>query len=212
MKKFFMITPLQPEGGLNKGFYKAQENSKLAYEKETRFPIIPVINGYAEAGEEIRVIAITPDVARSQSHLQELKDEVEELQREKKFVCRGVESISVAYAGGVNTQIEIFYKMLSYMEDEDKLYGCLTYGNKTMSIAELMGIQYGYRTLKNVSIECLVYGEFDHSQKIMFIYDITALIQLDELVRVLADRRVKNPLKVISMALGMDGGEYESDK
>ena len=48
--------------------------------------------------------------------------------------------------------------------------------------------------------------------KIMFIYDITALIQLDELVRVLADRRVKNPLKVISMALGMDGGEYESDK
>ena len=63
-----------------------------------------------------------------------------------------------------------------------------------------------------MSIECLVYGEFDHSQIIMFIYDITALIQLDELVRVLADRRVKSPLKVISMALGMDGGEYESDK
>ena len=212
MKKFFMITPLQPIGKLNEGTHEAIGNKKLEYKKETRFPLIPVINGYAQEGEEIRVIAITPDVERSHAHLEEFKAEVEELQKEKKFICRGVESISVAYAGGVNTQIEIFYKMLSYMEDEDTLFGCLTYGNKTMSIAELMGIQYGYRTLKNVSIECLVYGEFDHSQGIMFINDITTLIQLDELVRVLADRRVKNPRKVISMVLGMDGDENESNE
>ena len=212
MKKFFMITPLQPIGKLNEGIYEAIGNKKLEYKKETRFPLIPVINGYAQEGEEIRVIAITPDVERARAHLEEFKAEVEGLQKEKKFICRGVESISVAYAGGVNTQIEIFYKMLSYMENEDTLFGCLTYGNKTMSIAELMGIQYGYRTLKNVSIECFVYGEFDHSQGIMFINDITTLIQLDELVRVLADRRVKNPRKVISMVLGMDGDENESNE
>ena len=89
------------------------------------------------------------------------------------------------------------------------LYGCLTYGNKPMPIAELMGIQYAYRTLNNVTIECLVYGELDHSLNPapMRIFDITALIQLDELVRVLAEKKVKDPVKVINMVLEMGGDE-----
>lgn len=212
MKKFFMITPLQPENFLKKGTYEAVGNVKLAYEKPTRFPLIPVINAYAQQGEEIRVIAITPETIPAHTHLEEFKEELDELKAEKGFVCRGVESIPVTYAGDVNTQIEIFQKLLPYMENDDMLYGCLTYGNKPMPIAELMGIQYAYRALQNVSIECLVYGELDHSLESapMRIFDITALIQLDELVRVLAEKKVKEPVKVINMVLGM-GDEDESD-
>lgn len=210
MKKFFMITPLQPvtwdevtgeitKDQLHSNIYQAEGNSRLIYDYTTRFPLIQVINGYAEEGEEIRVIAVTPDTKSAWHHVEQLREELAALQERKGFICRGVEAIKVTYAGDVDTQIEIFHKLLPYIEDGDILYGCLTYGNKPMPIAELMAIQYGYRTLRNVSIGCLVYGELDHSKEDspMTIFDITALIQLDEIVRVLAERKVRDPKSII---------------
>ena len=210
MKKFFMIAPLQPvfldsETGevikdlLCSSIYQAAGNRKLMYQHKTRFPLIPVINGYALEGEEIRVIAVTPDTKSAWYHIEQLKEELAGLQERKKFVCRGVEPVRVTDAGDVETQIEIFQKLLPFVEDGDILYGCLTYGNKPMPIAELMAIQYGYRTLRNVSIGCLVYGELDHSREEapMTLFDITALIQLDEIVRVLAERKVRDPRAIL---------------
>lgn len=224
MKKFLMVTPLQPVGIDEKGRsfdllrlcdYTPVGNQKLAYHKQTRFPLMHLINGYAEKNEEIRVIAITPKYEYCQTHLQQLRDELAELQAEKGFLCRGVEAVEVDFAGDVATQIEVFHKLLSYVEDDDILYGCLTYGMKPMPIAELMAIQYAYRVLNNVSIGCLVYGEVDYSQppigkneygKDVYptrIFDITALIQLDEIVRVLADRKVANPKGIIERILSL---------
>lgn len=217
MKKFFMITPLQPikrdeltgevkKDGLRSNIYQAVGNSRLAYGHNTRFPLIQVINGYAEEGEEIRVFAITPETESARYHLNQFREEMADLQRRKGFSCRGVEVIDVAYAGDVDTQIEIFHKILPFIEDDDILYGCMTYGNKPMPIAEMMAIQYGYRVLQNVSIGCLVYGELDHSREDSppTIFDITALIQLDEIVRVLADRKVKEPKTIIDrLVLGV---------
>ena len=107
--------------------------------------------------------------------------------------------MSVKFAGDVATQIDVFHKLLAYMEDDDILYGCLTYGMKPIPIAELMAIQYAYRILENVSIGCLVYGEVDYSATPahMRIFDITVLVQLDEIVRVLADRKVSDPKGII---------------
>lgn len=210
MKKFIMITPLQPvirdkqsgeivKDNLHSSVYQVTGNRKLDYKYATRFPLIPVINGYAQEGEEIRVIAVTPDTESAWFHVEQLREELSAMQERKGFLCRGVESVQVTYAGDVDTQIEIFHKLLPYIEDDDILFGCLTYGNKPMPIAELMAIQFGYRTLRNVSIGCLVYGELDHSKEDspMTLFDITALIQLEEIVRVLAERRVKDTRAII---------------
>lgn len=215
MKKFIMITPLQPvkwdangqiiRDGLSKCIYEAVGNHLLAMNKPTRFPLLSVINAYAEKGEEIQVISITPKNKSSYVHLDQLRSEFQELREEKGFICEDITSVEVTYAGDVDTQIEIFYKLLPYIQDNDILYGCLTYGVKPMPIAELMAIQYGYRVLDNVTIGCLVYGEKDHSApgEPTRIFDITALIQLDEIVRILADRKVKNPEKIIDSVIGM---------
>ena len=217
MKKFFMVTPLQPVGD---GFdllrvcdYRPVGNSRLEFEKDTRFPLMHLINAYAEKGEEIRVITVTPNYGYCRKHLEQLQEELSQLQAEKGFICHGVESVDVEFAGDVATQIEIFHKLLDYVEDNDILYGCLTYGMKPMPIAELMAIQYAYRVLDNVSIGCLVYGEVDYSQEPIGvnargqdiyptrIFDITALVQLDEIVRMLADRKVQEPKKLIDSIL-----------
>lgn len=214
MKRFITIAPLQPvtwdadgniiKDGLSKDIYQADGNRRLAMNKPTRFPIIPVINGYAEKGEQIDIIAVTPKTDSAYEHIRQFREEVRELKEKKGFVCDDIKVIEVTYAGDVDTQIEIFHKLLPCIKDNDILYGCLTYGNKPMPIAELMAIQYGYRVRDNVSIGCLVYGEKDHSDNhILKIFDITALIQLDEIVRLLADRKVSNPEKIIDSVIGM---------
>ena len=51
MKTFITFSPQQEN--LNLCRYQTTGNERLAY-GETRFPIVPVISGYAEPGEEIR--------------------------------------------------------------------------------------------------------------------------------------------------------------
>lgn len=205
-KKFFTVVPLQEilynEDGsirLNKltsGHYQPVGNSRLEY-WDTRFPIIPVLHGYAEPEDLIQVVAITPDNPFAAYHLEELRQEVEQVASEKGLLHCQFCPVSIPDAGDVNTQIDLFQKLLDYVQSDDLLYGCLTYGTKPMTVAELMAIQYAYRTLDNVTIDCLVYGEVKWKIKQNYIYDITALIQLDEITRMLAERRVKNPREII---------------
>ena len=211
MKKFIMITPLQPitkERGdsLRMSRYEAVGNDRLQFDRDTRFPLIPVLNAYAEPGEELRVIALTPDTEAAHIHFTQLEEELAALRKEKGFVCPGPEKIPLTYAGDVNTQIELFEKLFPLFDDGDTLYACLTYGNKPMPIAELMAIQYAYRVRKDVMIGCLVYGEVDHSvegKAPTRIFDITALAQLDELVRMLSELKVSDPAAMLKQILAL---------
>ena len=214
MKKFIMITPLQPvtptRDFLQCSRYEAVGNERLRFDKSTRFPLMAVINAYAEPNEEIRVLTVTPDTDSARIHEQQLRDELASLQEEKGFICRGVEAIPIAYAGDVDTQLELFRKLLPVFEEGDTLYACLTYGTKPMPIAELMAIEYAYRVVEDVAIGCLVYGELDHSAgepAPMRIFDITSLIRLDEIVRMLAEHRVSEPINIINRILDFGEGE-----
>lgn len=72
-----------------------------------------------------------------------------------------------------------------------------------------MAVQYAYRVKRNTSITCIVYGGVDRSQGrdpecwVGYVYDETALVQLDEIVRTLADRKVSDPRAVIRRILDL---------
>lgn len=199
MKKFIMITPHKEKCEQ----YEIAAGERLRLDRKTRFPLITVINAYAERGEEIRVIIVTSDTDSTRIHEQQFRDELASLQKEKGFVCHGVETIPITYAGDVDTQLELFRKMLPVFEEGDTLYACLTYGNKPMSIAEFMAIEYAYRVVEDVAIGCLIYGALDHAfyPARMRVHDITSLIRLDEIVRLLAEHRVANPASIINHVL-----------
>ena len=59
----------------------------------------------------------------------------------------------------------------------------------------------------NASISCIVYGEIDHSKpkpwKDGFIYDMTALTQMDEIVHMLAERGVSDPKAALDAMLSL---------
>ena len=80
--------------------------------------------------------------------------------------------------------------------------------NKPLSIAVRMAVQYAYRVKKNTSISCIVYGQIDRpgsdrSTWRAYVYDETALVQLDEVVRMLADRNVQDPKGTIDAILNL---------
>lgn len=109
---------------------------------------------------------------------------------------------------GVATHTATFQKLISYAQEDDELFACITFGTKPLSIAVRMAVQYAYRVKKNTSISCIVYGQIDRpgsdrSTWCAYVYDETALVQLDEVVRMLADRNVQDPKGTIDAILNL---------
>lgn len=210
MKKFYSIIPLQNTLNEEKSAccYRAVGNEKLQLDYKTRFPIMTAMDGYTKPGEEIAVIVVATDVDAVRRNLALFQEEVENLCRRKKLVCDGVQVITAPSDDRVATHAATFQKLLDYAEDGDELFCCMTYGTKPMSTALMMAIQYAYRVKRNTSISCIVYGGVlrpndDKSTWIPSVYDMTALVQLDEIVRVLADRGVENPKSIIDSILAL---------
>lgn len=200
MKKFITTSPYQKEGALSKGYYKAADNQILAYDAPTSFPIISVINGYVEPGEEIEIITIIPDYENSKYNYGLLKEEVEALSKIKGFRYT-LKEVNVPYNNAIDTELKLFGKLIDCTADGDTLYSCITYGSKPFPIIQIMALNYAYRIRKNVSIGCIVYGANDHNTQSMSVYDITSLLYIDEAVRLMAEQKVENPTELIKNLL-----------
>lgn len=209
MKKFFTAIPLQVQEPLQKYKYESVDNSKLNMSEKTSFPIIPIINGYAQKGETIRVIALVTGNPVGEKNYKELCEEVESICDIRGLTCpKGVEKIVIPENQNVATHVSTFQQMIDFVEDDDELFACMTFGTKPLCQAMLMAVQYAYRIKQNTSIECIAYGEIKRpndkeSEWVGRIYDMTALIQLDEIVRVLAERKTQNPKAMIDRILDL---------
>ena len=95
--------------------------------------------------------------------------------------------------------LDLFQKMIDCIDENDKIYMCVTFGSKPLSIVQMMAVNYAYRVFKNIRIGAIVYGKFDHNSKKSVIFDETSLFYMDEIVRTLAQNGVKNPKEIIKM-------------
>ena len=200
MKKFIMTSPYQPKGRLEKGIYKAADNQLLAYDTPTSFPIIAAINGYVEEGEKIELITIVSEYENAEYNYELFKEEVEALSQNKGFNYT-LKEVRVPYNNEIDTELELFRKLIDYTADNDTLYACITYGSKPFPLVQIMALNYAYRIRKNVSIGCIVYGAKDHNNGNMEVYDITSLLYIDEAVRLMAEQKIENPTDVIKNLL-----------
>lgn len=206
MKKFITAIPLQRQGGLIPHRYRAADNVKLQMDTKTCFPILTAVSGYAVPDEDFRLIAVMTDTEDGRRNCDVLCRELERLCAEKCLVCsQGVEVIPIGTEEGVHAHVSIFQKLLEYVDDDDELYLCITFGTKPLSQAMLTAVRYAYRVKYNASISCIVYGQIDRSagEEKAAVYDMTALIQLDEIVRLLAERKVADPKQFIDRILDL---------
>lgn len=209
MKKFFTVIPLQSEDKLDSYCYKAMENKRLAMEEKTAFPIMTVINGYLEPGETSQVIVVLTDIENVRRNYPRFLDELQQLCERKGLVQPEIKEIVVPLDDSVNAQIDLFQKLIEYTEDGDELFACITYGDKPISMAVRMAVQYAYRVMRNTTIDCIVYGQIDRSagsDRTLWtgkVYDETGLVRLDEIVRLMADQKVANPKGILRDILAL---------
>lgn len=214
MKKFFTVVSLQFDEP-SPVHYRAVGNSKLQMEETVCYPILPVINGYAEPGEDFRLIAVKPDSSLvkdgsqkiTDRNLDILKDQFKDLCDRRGLVCsRGVEVLPVISDQSVATHASTFRKLIDYVDNGDELFCCMTFGTKPLSQALMLAVQYAYRVKNNATISCIVYGDLDHSKRPPTdgsIYDVTALTQMDEIVHMLAECGVSDPKSALDRILSL---------
>lgn len=207
MKTFITFSPQQDV--LRSFRYQTTGNDRLAY-GETRFPIIPAINGYAEPGEEIRVIVLCQKYEWCVHNLSYLQEELETLFREKNLRSAApdgalFERVDVPYGDAVTDHIESFQALIDHIQDGDDLHACITYGSKPAPMVELMAMRYARQLKQNTYISCVVYGKIVWNKveatKEAFIYDVTALTHLDDMIRVLAQIGDPNPKAALDLML-----------
>lgn len=208
MKKFFTMIPLQVADQLDKYHYTAVGNDKLEMKRETSFPILTAIHGYVEPEEAFEVVALMMDTEKGCYNFKFFEQELNEICTEKGNAAASLTKIYVQPGDSVSTHIETFQKLIAHVAEDDELFLCLTFGTKPLSMTMKMAVQYAYRLKRNTSISCVVYGAVerpnqDKSTWKGYVYDETALLHLDEIVRTLADCGVENPGEVISQILDL---------
>ena len=209
MKKFITAVPLQAvSGDLETLSYQAAGNQKLQMEEPTSFPILTAVSGYAPPGEDFRLLAVMPDTEAARRNGQGLAAQLDALCRRGGLSCPGgVEAVLIGGDQKVSTHVETFQRLLDYTEDGDELFVCMTFGTKPLSQAMMLAAQYAYRVRRNVSISCVVYGEVDRTGPRPWtsgrVYDMTALVQLDEIVHMLAEQKTADPKRVLDRILSL---------
>lgn len=194
MKVFITFSPQQVK--LNSYVYETQGNERLAY-GPTGFPIIPVINGYAEPGEPFRVILIIQEHPPCHRNADTFRSELEALCTARGLLCEEVQVLHVPYDDHVSTHIETFQKLIDVIRDGDDLHACITYGSKPAPMAELMALRYARQLKKDTYVSCIVYGQVNFQLQEAKIYDETALVHLDDIIRVLAQTGTPDPGRIL---------------
>lgn len=205
MKKFFTAIPLQPKGKLGEYYYNAVDNENLQINKQISFPILSAINGYVEKGEKFELVVVLEKSENARYNFEIFKTQLNEICEDKGIICKAINCIEIDTDESVSYHLETFQKLIEYTNEDDELFLCVTFGTKPLSMTMKLAIQYAYRIKRNTSISCVVYGKVDRTVKPEkgYLYDETAILKLDEIVRVLADRKVENPAKIISNILSL---------
>ena len=215
-KTFISAIPFQGKDGLKKLTYEPCGNSRLKYEA-TRFPIIPVINGYTEAGDKVRIIAILTDGENFRYNYETyFIGEIDSIIKEKDLSFDGIEEIPTADSEDIETQLKLFADIIAKIGDDEELYACITYGTKPTPIVQFMALNYAYRLKKGTSVGCVAYGRFLHKGEgglgVGCIYDQTALFYMDSTVNKLAEHGAPDPERAIRIMLDLDSGEEAGDE
>lgn len=185
MKRIFITSiPLQSRAGLKKVIYEPR-NFSIGENKETSFPIIPIIRQYMAVPEHCGIITVRTENDDTQTNYGKFVEELAEL---------GIEENQVTNIILKEDQKEVEKKALMRIVDaipEDSIaYADITFGTKTMSAAVLYAMSV-VEYLKDVETGGIFYGEIqraDGEMKGAYLYENTGykrvmdfLISMDKL-------------------------------
>lgn len=205
MKTFISTISLQTKRdgnyvGLSKSIYEARDNEKLSYEREISFPILSAINGYVNIGETIKILVLKQLGEGTHDNYDIFKEQLDDLCKEKNITYQE-EVIGIVFDETAATHLRSFMNIIEKINDGDILYACLTYGTKPIPVVQMMALNFAYRSLTGVQIGCIVYGQKVWSENKTYIFDITSLFSMDEIVHTNANLHISDPKQHIRNVL-----------
>ncbi|MDO4489836.1 MAG: TM1812 family CRISPR-associated protein [Lachnospiraceae bacterium] len=171
-RTFITSISIQPTGMLKRVLYQPME-FQLTKNRETSFPILPIIAEYMEGNpEENTIIAIIPDNVNAMENYSIFKEELARLGISKKQILE----IDCAKNQGKRGSITMLLELLEKIPEDSCIYTDITYNTKTMSAMVIYAMQF-IEKIKNTEVEGIYYGELTRDREGkptgMFLYDIT---------------------------------------
>lgn len=178
-KTYITNISLQGKAGLLKLLYKP-EGFELKNNRETSFPIIPVIADHQEEGDEVRILAVRSDNLDTPDNYAAFLAELSELGIGKEQVTE----ISMAENQSDSVSLELLLQILEKIPEESLVYGDITFGTKPMSAMLLYTMNF-IEKIKDCEVDGIYYGEIQREggeARRAFLYDLTVFKLLGDMI------------------------------
>lgn len=153
LKIYITAIPLQGRGGLEKGIYMPQ-GFALENNRETSFPIIPVIAEEIERKDRIRIITLRTENTDTQDNYDALIRELAETGVEETQII----PITIPEDQSRETGADTLMRIMDAVPDDSLVYADITFGTKPLSIM-IMYAAILAEKLKDTEVEGIFYGE-----------------------------------------------------
>ena len=207
---FITIIPISGASFKKNHFEAADGCNVKSSGREVLFPITAVIEQVQNEDKnegldiESKVIAVRFKTANSDNNLELLKQEIAEIGVSKVEVV----DIPIEENQDYQTGVNIFMRVLNEIEEDTDVYACVTFGTKIMSLM----ISYLLDSLaylrKNVVVQGVYYMEVprinDKPLGTHYLYDVTNLLYLNNLVKSVSDLHVDDPQEFLQRLVDFD--------
>ena len=201
MKKTFITNiSLQGKGELKRYLYEPN-GFQMDGNRETSFPIIPVIASEQEEGDEIKVLAVCSNHAGTSDNYMVFLEELETLGIQRKCV----KEIAVAEDQSSSESLKLLLYILEEIPEESLVYGDITYGTKPMSAILLYAMSFAEK-MKDCEVDGIYYGELrreNEKVKGAILYDLTVLKLLGDLIEEMKNVGIQEMRETISRLIGL---------
>lgn len=210
MKHFITAISQQPAKYLKQSVYASADpqNSIITSDRAVSFPILIPLENATENGESIHLTVILPQHENVTTNYQTFQKELKEITDTKNLTCE-IDEIKIPYSEDVDTHLNMFEHLIEQVRDDDLLYVCLTYGTKPVPMVMQTTLNFAYKLRKNCSIESIVYGQVDHNENKLKIYDVSSLFYLNSVINSMSSINAKNPVEYIKTMLKFTSPQTE---
>lgn len=201
MKKIFITNiSLQGKGELQRFRYEPS-GFQMDGNRETSFPIIPVISSKQEAGDEIRVLAVRSNHAGTPDNYTVFLEELYTLGIKKECI----KEIMIAEDQSSSEGLKLLLNILKEIPEESLVYGDITYGTKPMAAILLYAMSFAEK-MKDCEVDGIYYGEIRREDKKVtgaILYDLTVLKLLGDLIDEMKNMGIQGMRETISRLIGL---------
>lgn len=215
MKKFITYVPMQVGDNLLQGRYIANGNRRLRMDEDVTFPVECILNGYAEDGETVELIALLEaGNADCRGNLTRMVQAIE-ARTKPRHIDLLVKTVAISPEETARNHLDTFKNLISLFTDGDELFACVTFGTKPTPIIQMMALNFAYKNLKNVTIGSIAYGKVNRAQNrpvSFYIYDITALFFMNNIVDTLSAINAEDAYRKIEKILRLGVADDAQDE